>query len=63
MHKNRFNTLKERENNEKAKYVSFRKKLLLISVQILLSFNQGVVILAKTLIAGGNVQPGSLILS
>lgn len=49
MHKNRFNTLKERENNEKAKYVSFRKKLLLISVQILLSFNQGVVILAKTL--------------
>lgn len=63
MHKNRFNTLKERENNEKAKYVSFRKKLLLISVQILLSFNQGVVILAKTLIAGGNIQPGSLILS
>lgn len=47
MHKNRFNTLKERENNEKAKYVSFRKKLLLISVQILLSFNQGVVILEK----------------
>lgn len=49
MHKNRFNTLKERENNEKAKHVSFRKKLLLISVQILLSINQGVVILAKTL--------------
>ena len=36
-------------------YKKIINHILLISVQILWSFNQGVVILAKTLIVGGNV--------